>query len=83
MGIASWIVLGLVVGLLAKGLMPGKDPGGPVITVLIGIAGAFLGGWLGSVLGLGSFQGFDLMSLALAVLGAVLLLLAYRVIKST
>lgn len=82
MGVVSWIVLGFVVGLLAKGLVPGKDPGGLIVTVLIGVAGAFLGGWIGSLLGLGTFQGFDLMSLALAVLGAVMLLVAYRVVKS-
>ena len=83
MSVAAWIVLGLMVGLIAKGLMPGPDPGGLVVTILLGIAGALLGGWLGATLGLGSFQGFDLMSLALAVLGSVLLLLAYRGIKAS
>ena len=83
MSIVAWIVLGLFVGVIAKGLMPGPDPGGLVITVLLGIAGALTGGWVGSVLGLGSFRGFDLMSLALAVLGSVLLLLAYRGLKAS
>ena len=52
MGFLSWIILGLVVGALAKFIMPGKDPGGLVVTMLIGIAGAFVGGFLGSLLGL-------------------------------
>ena len=51
MGILSWIAMGLIVGLLAKSLMPGKDPGGLIVTVLIGAAGAFLGGCVGSFLG--------------------------------
>ncbi|MFQ5932916.1 MAG: GlsB/YeaQ/YmgE family stress response membrane protein, partial [Nitrospiraceae bacterium] len=54
MGIISWIVLGLVAGALAKWIMPGKDPGGIIVTMLIGIGGAVLGGWLGSIVGIGS-----------------------------
>jgi uncharacterized membrane protein YeaQ/YmgE (transglycosylase-associated protein family) len=53
MGILSWIVMGLIVGLLAKFIMPGKDPGGIIITILIGIGGGFLGGYIGSQLGIG------------------------------
>jgi uncharacterized membrane protein YeaQ/YmgE (transglycosylase-associated protein family) len=78
MGILSWILLGLVVGVLAKWIMPGRDPGGLVITAGIGIAGAFVGGWLGTQLGFGSVTGFDLRSLALAIGGALLLLFGYR-----
>ena len=78
MGILSWIVLGLVVGIVAKWIMPGDDPGGIVITILLGIAGAFVGGFLGSLVGLGSFSGFDVRSLALAVGGALLLLWGRR-----
>ena len=81
MGIIAWILMGLIVGALAKWIMPGKDPGGLFVTALIGIAGAFVGGFIGSLLGLGSVTGFNLISLALAVGGAVLLLFGYRLLK--
>lgn len=81
MGILSWIVMGLIVGALAKFIMPGKDPGGIIVTILIGIAGAFVGGFIASLLGLGAFTGFNLWSLLLAVGGSLLLLWLYRVIK--
>ena len=81
MGILSWILLGLVVGALAKFIMPGKDPGGIFITIGIGVAGAFVGGFLGTQLGLGEVGGFDLRSLALATGGALLLLFGYRQVK--
>jgi uncharacterized membrane protein YeaQ/YmgE (transglycosylase-associated protein family) len=81
MGILSWIVMGLIVGVLAKFIMPGKDPGGLIVTILIGIAGAFVGGYVGSFLGLGKFTGFNLGSLLLAIGGAVILLILYRVVK--
>jgi uncharacterized membrane protein YeaQ/YmgE (transglycosylase-associated protein family) len=81
MGILSWIVLGLIVGALAKFIMPGKDPGGLVVTALLGIAGAFVGGFLGSLVGLGSFTGFNLGSLVLAVAGALLLLWGHRKLR--
>lgn len=83
MGIFSWIVLGLVVGVVAKWIMPGKDPGGFVVTILIGIAGALIGGYLSSYLGYGTVTGFDLRSLAIAVAGAVLLLFAFRQFKDS
>jgi uncharacterized membrane protein YeaQ/YmgE (transglycosylase-associated protein family) len=72
----GWIIFGLIVGIIAKLLMPGRDPGGFVITILLGIAGALLGGFVGRALGLygeGESAGF-LMSL----LGAILLLTLYR-----
>lgn len=78
MGIISWIIMGLFVGLLAKLFMPGKDPGGIIITILLGIAGAFVGGLIGSVLGFGTVTGFNIGSFLLAVGGAILLLLLYR-----
>lgn len=81
MGILSWIVMGLIVGLLAKFIMPGKDPGGFIITVLIGVAGSFVGGFIGSFLGLGKVTGFNIGSLLLAIGGAVLLLILYRFVK--
>jgi len=81
MGIISWILLGLIVGILAKWIMPGHDPGGIFVTIIIGIAGAFVGGSLSSFLGFGSFTGFNPKSIIIAVAGAVLLLAAYRMQK--
>lgn len=81
MGILSWIVMGLIVGLLAKFVMPGKDPGGFIITTLLGIAGAFVGGYVGSFMGLGTVTGFNIGSLLLAVGGAVILLIVYRLAR--
>jgi uncharacterized membrane protein YeaQ/YmgE (transglycosylase-associated protein family) len=82
MGIISWIVFGLIAGALAKWIMPGDDPGGIIVTILIGVAGAFVGGYVGSLLGLGTVSGFDLRSFFIAVLGAVILLAGYRAIKT-
>jgi uncharacterized membrane protein YeaQ/YmgE (transglycosylase-associated protein family) len=78
MGLLSWILLGLVVGVLAKWIMPGRDPGGLVITILLGVAGAMVGGFLGSSLGLGTVTGFNPGSLVLSVAGALLLLWGHR-----
>jgi len=83
MGILSWIVFGLVAGALAKFIMPGKDPGGIIVTILIGIAGAMLGGFLGAQLGFGGVSGFDLRSLGIAIVGALLLLWLYRLLKKS
>jgi uncharacterized membrane protein YeaQ/YmgE (transglycosylase-associated protein family) len=77
MGILAWIVFGLIAGVLAKFLMPGKQPGGIVATILLGIVGAVVGGFLGSLLGFGDLSGFDLRSMALAVGGGILVLLLY------
>jgi uncharacterized membrane protein YeaQ/YmgE (transglycosylase-associated protein family) len=82
MGILSWIVFGLIAGAIAKFIMPGKDPGGMIITVLIGVAGAFLGGFVGSLLGLGDISGFDFRSFAMAIAGSIILLFIYRKFKS-
>lgn len=81
MGIITWILLGLMAGALAKWIMPGKDPGGLIITILIGIAGAVVGGWIGSVIGFGSVTGFNIGSVATAVGGAIILLAVYRWFK--
>jgi uncharacterized membrane protein YeaQ/YmgE (transglycosylase-associated protein family) len=78
MGILSWIVFGLVVGVLAKWIMPGRDPGGIVVTILVGIAGALVGGFLGTLVGLGDVTGFNLGSVALATAGGFLVLFGYR-----
>ena len=74
----GWIIFGLIVGVIAKLLMPGRDPGGFVITILLGIAGALLGGFIGRALGMygpGQSAGFFM-----ALLGAILLLTLYRVL---
>jgi len=82
MGILTWIILGLIVGALAKWIMPGNDPGGIFITILIGIAGALIGGFLSSALGLGGgVTGFNLPSVVIAVIGSLILLFGYRRIK--
>lgn len=81
MGVISWIVLGLIVGMLAKFLMPGKDPGGFIVTTILGILGAMVGGYISTRLGLGSFTGFNLGSIVIAVGGAMVLLILYRVVK--
>lgn len=78
MGILSWIFVGLIAGAIAKALHPGKDPGGFIVTILIGIAGAVVGGWISSLLGFSAVDGFDLGSLFIAILGALLLLFLYR-----
>jgi uncharacterized membrane protein YeaQ/YmgE (transglycosylase-associated protein family) len=70
--------MGLVVGVLAKWIMPGDDPGGFFMTILLGVAGAFVGGFIGSAVGLGTVTGFNVGSLALAVGGALLLLWGHR-----
>ncbi len=81
MGILSWILFGLIAGLLAKWIMPGKDPGGFIVTILIGIAGAVVGGFISTALGFGDISGFDLRSMLIAIGGALVLLFAYRKIK--
>lgn len=82
MGIFSWIIFGLIAGALAKWIMPGKDPGGLFVTMGIGIAGAFAGGSISSLLGFGSATTFSLKSLAIAIGGALLLLWLYRQYKA-
>ena len=81
MGILSWILMGLIAGIIAKLLMPGNDPGGCVITIVIGIAGALLGGFLASLLGFGGVSGFDFRMLIIAVLGSIILLAIFRMLR--
>jgi len=82
MTLATWILLGLVAGAIAKFLTPGRDPGGCIITIIIGIVGALLGGWLATVLGWGgAVSGFNIPSLVTATLGSILLLILWRMIR--
>ena len=81
MGIISWIVFGLIAGIIAKLLLPGRDPGGCIITMLLGIIGAFVGGFIFKLLiGRPDVTRFDLGSLVVAVIGAIVVLLIYRLI---
>ncbi|HET6159693.1 MAG TPA: GlsB/YeaQ/YmgE family stress response membrane protein [Dongiaceae bacterium] len=81
MGWLVWIVLGLIAGILAKMVMPGRDPGGFIVTIVIGIVGALLGGFISSRLGFGEVTGLNLPSIIIAVLGSILLLFIYRAVK--
>jgi len=87
--VLAWIVFGLIAGIIAKAILPGKDPGGAIITILIGIVGSLIGGFIGrTMLGYGQINdsgdlsrpGF-LTSLLLAVVGSIVLLAGYRLIK--
>ncbi|HRC72710.1 MAG TPA: GlsB/YeaQ/YmgE family stress response membrane protein [Candidatus Competibacter sp.] len=83
MGILSWLIFGLIAGVVAKFIMPGNDPGGFIITTLLGVAGAVVGGFIGTMLGFGDVTGFNFGSLVLAVIGAIVLLVLYRTMKKT
>lgn len=82
--ILAWVVFGLIIGLLAKAVMPGRDPGGTIVTILLGIVGAVVGGFLGNAL-LGGDAGVDntgfgvnIANIVLAVIGAIVVLAIYR-----
>jgi uncharacterized membrane protein YeaQ/YmgE (transglycosylase-associated protein family) len=78
----SWILLGLVAGSLAKFLVPGRDPTGCLVTIVLGVVGAFVGGMIGTWLGWGRVTGeFDLRSIGLATLGAMVLLVLGRIVR--
>jgi uncharacterized membrane protein YeaQ/YmgE (transglycosylase-associated protein family) len=77
MGILGWILFGLVVGIVAKLIMPGKDPGGFIVTIILGIVGALLGGFVGRLLGL--YEPGEAAGFIGATLGAILVLWIYRV----
>jgi uncharacterized membrane protein YeaQ/YmgE (transglycosylase-associated protein family) len=80
-GIVAWILVGLIAGVLAKIAMPGPDPGGIIITIVIGIVGALLGGFiLNSLLGGPGVTGFNLSSILVATLGSIILLAIYRLV---
>lgn len=79
MGILAWIVLGLIAGAIAKAIMPGRDPGGFIVTALIGIVGAVIGGFLGNMIfGIGGVSGIDIRSILISVVGSLVLLWVYR-----
>jgi uncharacterized membrane protein YeaQ/YmgE (transglycosylase-associated protein family) len=80
MGIIAWIVVGLIAGALAKLIMPGDDPGGIIVTILLGIVGAFVGGFVVNLLGGAGVSGFNLWSIVVATLGAIILLAIYRLV---
>lgn len=81
MGLLSWIVFGLIAGAIAKFLIPGKDPGGCIVTIIVGVVGAVLGGFLATQLGYGGISGFDLRSFVIAVIGSIVLLILWRLIS--
>ncbi|PKW15574.1 GlsB/YeaQ/YmgE family stress response membrane protein [Saccharopolyspora spinosa] len=81
MGILSWILFGLIAGAIAKFILPGRDPGGIIVTILIGIVGGLLGGWISTrVMGGAGVSGFNVMSFVWAIIGSLILLLIYRLI---
>ncbi|MGY3943036.1 GlsB/YeaQ/YmgE family stress response membrane protein [Aeromonas tecta] len=82
MGFITWIVLGLIVGILAKWIMPGKDGGGFFMTVILGVIGAMVGGYVSTLLGMGTVTGFNLSSILIATVGALLVLFIYNKVRS-
>jgi uncharacterized membrane protein YeaQ/YmgE (transglycosylase-associated protein family) len=81
-GIVSWIVVGLIAGLLGKVIMPGRDPGGFLLTIVIGMIGAIVGGFVVQLLGGAGVTGFNIWSILVATLGAIILLAIFRVFAS-
>lgn len=81
MGILAWLIFGLIAGAIAKAIHPGQDPGGWIVTIIIGIVGSMIGGWLGSMIFGVGVNGFNFKSMLIAVCGAVILLAGYRAIK--
>lgn len=83
MNIIAWIVVGLIGGFVGKALLPGKDPSGLIITIVLGVAGALLGGFLSIALGIGNgVDDFDIGTIVLAIVGTMILLLGYRMVAS-
>ncbi|MGH3938223.1 MAG: GlsB/YeaQ/YmgE family stress response membrane protein [Pseudonocardiaceae bacterium] len=81
MGIIGWIVLGLIAGAIAKVIMPGRDPGGIIITMLLGVAGALLGGFIGSrIFGVGLREFWSIQTWLIAIIGSIVVLAIYRVV---
>lgn len=82
MGIISWIIFGMIAGILAKWIMPGKDGGGFMLTIVLGIIGAVVGGYISTFFGYGKVDGFNLGSFMVAVIGAIVVLFVYRKMRS-
>jgi uncharacterized membrane protein YeaQ/YmgE (transglycosylase-associated protein family) len=83
-GILGWIVLGLIAGAIAKAIMPGRDPGGIIITMLLGIVGAIIGGFVGrAIFGTDINTFFDLSTWLLAILGSLIVLGVYRMVTGS
>ena len=78
-GVLGWILFGLVVGIIAKLVMPGRDPGGIIVTMLLGIAGALVGGFIGQAVGL--YREGDPAGIIMSIVGAVILLFLYRKLR--
>ncbi|EBW5780174.1 GlsB/YeaQ/YmgE family stress response membrane protein [Salmonella enterica subsp. enterica serovar Schwarzengrund] len=82
MGIIAWIIFGLIAGVIAKLLMPGRNGGGFILTCILGIVGAVVGGWLATMFGIGgSISGFNLHSFLVAVVGAIVVLVIFRLLR--
>ncbi|MGX5085581.1 GlsB/YeaQ/YmgE family stress response membrane protein [Enterobacter sp. UPMP2052] len=82
MGIIAWIIFGLIAGAIAKLLMPGNDGGGFILTCVLGVIGAVVGGWLATMFGLGgSISGFNLHSFLVAVVGTIVVLVVFRLLR--
>jgi uncharacterized membrane protein YeaQ/YmgE (transglycosylase-associated protein family) len=79
-GIISWILVGLIAGLLAKWFMPGSGPGGLIVTIILGMAGASIGGFIFQLLGGAGATGFNVWSILVATVGAIILLFVYNLI---
>ncbi|AST68423.1 MULTISPECIES: GlsB/YeaQ/YmgE family stress response membrane protein [Kosakonia] len=82
MGILAWILFGLIAGVIAKFIMPGRDGGGFILTCVLGIVGAVVGGWLATMFGYGGdITGFNMHSFIVAVIGAIVVLAVFRLVR--
>ncbi|AWF34285.1 TPA: GlsB/YeaQ/YmgE family stress response membrane protein [Klebsiella pneumoniae] len=82
MGILSWIIFGLIAGIIAKWIMPGKENVGIIVTIILGIVGAVVGGYISTFFGFGKVDGFNFGSFVVAVIGAIVVLYIYNKVKS-
>lgn len=81
MGVLAWILLGLVAGFVAKLIVPGRNPGGVMVTILIGLVGAWLGHYVASRLGFNTMESFDLLGIVIATVGAAIIMLVFRLFR--
>jgi uncharacterized membrane protein YeaQ/YmgE (transglycosylase-associated protein family) len=82
MGILSWIIFGFIAGIIAKWIMPGKENVGIIVTIILGIVGAVVGGYISTFFGFGKVDGFNFGSFVVAVIGAIVVLYIYNKVKS-